>query len=192
METLESIEVQRARCKECRDLLRSLAKVHTAIDVPTRRVQADEPDLVFRLRKVCLHAVAITACAIDGDGLHAMATELRAAYDQMDVVWKLLPDEFRFEQDGPWWASEARHGLARYDHPTMVSLAFPLSSGGFDDAAAPVSYLRFASWLGRLAVGYGRALEYLARVLGTYKDVEFCLDTVWRTITASNLLVSPP
>ena len=37
--------------------------------------------------------VAITKCEVDVDGVHVMTTELRAAYEQMDAVWKCLPDE---------------------------------------------------------------------------------------------------
>ena len=126
MGALEPIEVQRARCEECRDVLRNLARIHTEIDAPTRRVGADEPDWVFRLRKVCLHAVAITKCEVSVDGVHVMTTELRAAYEQMDAVWKCLPNEFRFNEDGSWWANEATDRLAAYNHPTMFSLALSL------------------------------------------------------------------
>ena len=173
MGTLEPIEVQRGRCKKYRDVLRNLARIHMEIDAPGRRVRADEPDWVFRLRKVCLHTVAITKCEVDVDGMHVMTTELRAAYEQMDAVWKCLPDEFRFDEDGSWWANEARDGLlATYDHPTPLSLAFPLVAGGFGDAEAPASYLQLALWSGRLGCGYRLALAYLARVLGTEGDID--------------------
>ena len=179
MGTLEPIEVQRGRCKKCRDMLRSLARIHTEIDAPARRVRADEPDWVFRLRKVCLHAVALTKCEVDVDGMHVMTTELRAAYEQMDAVWKCLPDEFRFDEDGSWWANEARDGrLATYDHPTPLSLGLSLTGGGFADAEAPASYLQLAVWLGRLGCGYGLALTYLARVLGAEGDIASRLKAV--------------
>ena len=133
---------------------------------------------VFRLRKVCLHAVAITKCEISADGVHVMTTELRATYEQMDAVWKCLPDEFRFNEDRSWWANEAKDGLAAYNHPTAVSLVLPLAAGGFGDADAPESYLRLAVWLGRLGCGYGLALSYLARVLGTEGDIDSRLTVV--------------
>ena len=178
METLEPIEVQRSRCRENRDMLRDLTRIHVEIDVPKRRVGADEPDWVFRLRKVCLHAVAITKCEVDDDGVHVMTTELRAAYEQMDAVWKCLPDECRFDEDGSWWANEARGGLADYNHPTMLSLALSLAGGGFADSEAPESYLQLAVWLGRLGCGYGLALGYLARVLSTEGDIDSRLEEV--------------
>lgn len=177
MEALEPIEVLRARCEEYRGVLRKLARIHIDIDAPKRRIEPDEPDWVFRLRKVCLHAVAITRCEVSVDGVHVMTTELRAAYEQMGAVWKCLPDEFRFDEDGSWWDGEARDGLVAYNHPTIVSLALPLAEGGFGDAEAPESYLRLAVWLGRLGCGYGLALGHLARVLDAEGDIDARLES---------------
>ena len=171
--TGERIEIQRTRCEECRDMLRKLARIHLEIDAPKRRIVATEPDWIFRLRKVCLHAVAISRWKVSVDTVHVMATELRAAYEQMDAVWECVPGEFRLdEMDGSWWANEAKKGLlATYDHPTPLSLASPLAEGGFGDVEGPKSYLRLAVWLGRLGLGYGLALPYLAQVLGAEGDV---------------------
>ena len=169
----EGIDKQRAQCERCRDMLRELARIHLEIDAPKRRIGADDPDWIFRLRKVCLHAVAVSRWEVNVESVHAMATELRAAYVQMDAVWKCVPGEFRLdEMDGSWWATEARAGLlAIYDHPTPTSLAFPLAEGGFGGIEDPKSYLRIALWLGHLGLGYGLALAYLAQVLGTEGDV---------------------
>ena len=177
METLEPIEVQRARCEEYRNVLCDLARIHVGIDAPERRVGSEEPDWIFRLRKVCLHVVAITKCEISPDGVHVMAAELRAAYEQMDAVWKCLPDEFRFNEDGSWWAGEANDRLAAYNHPSMVSLMLPLVEGGFGNAETPECYLRLALWLGRLGCGYGLALAHLARVLGSKGDFDCRLES---------------
>ena len=127
MGTLEPIGMQRALCERHRDGLRNLTKIHIEIDAPWRMPEADELDWVFRLCKVSLHAVAIAKCEVSADGLHVMTTELRAAYEQMDVIWKCLTEDFRFDKDGSWWANEAKNGLAAYNHPTMTSLAFPLA-----------------------------------------------------------------
>jgi hypothetical protein len=178
MEALEPVDVQRARCEEQRDALCALARIHIDIDAPKRSIAPDEPDWVFRLRKVCLHAVAITKCKVSADGMHVMAAELRPAYEQMDDVWKRLPDEFRFAADGSWWSREARKGLAAYNHPTMVSLALPLATGGLAEAEDPRSYLLLAVWLGRLACGYALALAHLARVLGATGDFDSRLTAV--------------
>ncbi len=169
----ESIEKQRARCEEGREMLRELTRVHLEIDPPKRRIRAAEPDWIFRLRKVCLHAVAITKGEFSVDTVHVMATELRAAYVQMDAVWKCMPGEFRLDKiDGGWWANEARTGLlATYDHPTPLSLAFPLAEGGFGNVEDAKSYLQLAVWLGYLRLGYGLALASLAQVVGAEGDI---------------------
>ena len=179
MEALEPVEVQRARCEHQREMLRKLARIHIDIDAPKRRVASSEQDWIFRLRKVCLHAVAIAQCEVSADGMHVMAAELRAAYEQMDDIWKRLPDEFRFGADGSWWSNEARKGLAAYNHPTMMSLPLPLATGGFADAEDPRSYLQLAVWLGRLGCGYGLALGHLARVLGVDGGFDSRLDAAF-------------
>ena len=85
---------------------------------------------------------------------------------------RIASDEFRFAADDSWWSSEARKGLAAYDHPTMISLAQSVATGGFADAEDPRSYLQFAVWLGRLGCGYPLALAHLARVLGAAGDID--------------------
>ena len=169
----EPIDNQRKRCERSLDMLRDLARIHLEIDAPKRRIGADDPDWIFRLRKVCLHAVAVSKWELSVDSMHAIATEIRAAYVQMDAVWKCVPGEFRLdEMDGSRWANEARAGLlATFDHPTPLSLAFPLAKGGFGDVEDPKICLLMAAWLVRLGLGYGLALTYLAKVLGSEGDI---------------------
>ena len=93
----EAIHELRTRCKRCRDLLCELAHIHLEIDAPTRRMQSDDPDWIGRLRKICLHVLAINVWEIDADVEHVMATEIRAAYEQMDAVWEHLPEMFRLD-----------------------------------------------------------------------------------------------
>ena len=162
----------RAECERYRHALRELAKIHESIDAPHRMMTEGEPDWIGRLRKICLHVVAITEWDIDADVEHVMAPELRAAYEQMGFVWRELPDELRpAEYDGGWWAREAKSGmLATYDHPTGMSLARPLELGGFGDRDFR-SDLQLAHWLCGLGSGYGPALVYLAQVLEVSEDV---------------------
>ncbi len=133
---------------------------------------------------MCLHTLAITRWDISADSMHVMATELRAAYWQMDAVWRCIPGEFRLdEMDGNWWANEVRIGLLpTYDHPTPVSLGFPLAKGGFGDIENPEGYLRLAVWMGELGVGYGLALAALAQALDTDRDVMSRLVAVVRSV----------
>ena len=170
--------MQRTRCEKGQEMLRKLVRIHIEIDSPKRRIASDEPDCVFRLRKVCFHSIAIYKCVVNVDGLHVMTSELRAAYEQIHVIWKSLPDTHRYEKDGCWWSSEARKTLAVYSHPTMFSLMSPLAEGGFDDTNTPGSYLRLAIWLGHLGCGYGLALSYLARLLGSEGEFDSRLASV--------------
>lgn len=167
------VESQIAQCEHCRDMLKALIRIHLDIDSPIRKIEADEPDWIFRLRKVLLHSMAINKWTIDIDSLHAMATEIRAAYVQIDAVWKCMPEKFRLEEmDSEWWASEARDGmLATYDHPTSASLSGLTWMGGFGGDEGQGVYIRLAFWLLQLGLGYGLALNYLAEVLGTGDDV---------------------
>lgn len=162
------MEIQIAQCETCRDMLKALVRIHLDIDSPTRRIEADEPDWIFRLRKVCLHLMAINRWTIDIESLHAMATEIRAAYVQIDAVWKCMPEKFRLDEvDSGWWDNEARNGaLATYDHPTSASLFDSAWMGGFGGGEDQTIYMRLACWLIQLGLGYGLALNYLARVLG--------------------------
>lgn len=154
-------------------MLKELVRIHLDIDSPTRKIEADEPDWIFRLRKVLLHSLAIDRWTLDIDALHVMATEIRAAYVQVDAVWKCMPEKFRLEGvDSGWWASEARDGmLATYDHPTSDSLSGSALMGGFGVDEGEGIYRRLAFWLIRLGTGYGFALNYLAEVLGAGEDI---------------------
>lgn len=163
----------RAECESYRQALRELARIHVKIDAPRRMIGEGEPDWIGRLRKICLHAVAITEWEIEVDVEHVMAPELRAAYEQMAFVWQSLPAEYRMtEFDGDWWANEAKSGmLATYDHPTGMSLTRSAGWGGFGDRDLR-SDIQLACWLGRLGFGYGQALVYLAQVLEVPEDIE--------------------
>ena len=164
----DGIHELRAQCEQCRSLLGELARIHLAIDAPTRRMQADEPDWIGRLRKIYLHVRAIDGRKIGAGVEHVIATELRAAYEQMDAVWRHLPATLRLDEiDGDWWAEEARNGiLATYDHPTPQSLILPAGRGGFRNAHDGLSYAQLAVWLGRLGLGYGLAFVHLTQTLG--------------------------
>jgi len=182
----EAIHELRARCERCRDLLCELAHIHLEIDAPTRRMQSDEPDWIGRLRKICLHVLAINIWEIGADVEHVMATELRAAYEQMGAVWEDLPEMFRMGVDDSEWAEEAKNGmLAIYDHPTPQSLMLPAGQGGLGNGENGRSYAQLAVWIGRLGLGYGLTLPYLAQVLGVEADVDARVTAVLERIPES-------
>ena len=163
----------RALCERCQDQLGELARIHLAIDVPTRIMQEDEPDWIGRLRKICFHVRAINSWKIGAGIEHVMATELRAAYEQLDAVWKHLPATIRLDEiDEREWIDETRSGtLAAYDHPTPQGLLLPAWRGGFRSSETELSYTQLAVWLGNLGLGYGLALICLSQKIGTEEDI---------------------
>ena len=185
--TNEGIDRNRERCEGSRDILRDLARIHLAIDAPKRCIGVDDPDWIFRLRKLCLHVVAISKWEVSVDNVHAMATDLRAAYVQMDVIWNRLPGEYSLDEiDANWWIKEARTGvLAKFDHPTPLSLGFPLVVGGFGETENPKSFLQFAVLLGELGIGYGLALSYLAKVLESDENISSRVAAVMESLRES-------
>lgn len=169
----DRVQELRAQCTRSCDQLREFARIHLAIDPPKRKMHTDEPGWIGRMRKICLHVKAVTGCEIAAGVEHVMATELRAAYEQMDVVWKQLPETIQLkEMDGGLWSEEARHGmLATYDHPTPQSLMLTSGSGGFRGGETEMSYGQLAIWLGNLGIGYGLALVHLSQTLGVEHDI---------------------
>lgn len=169
----------RAEAESTLNKLRELIRIHQSIDEPSRSIGEDESDWICRLRKICLHARAIDGWEIDDiDITHVMAPELRAAYVQMDEVWKCIPPEFKRQygldvMDGDYWGNEKRSGLlAIYDHPTPLNLIIgPTALGAFYSGNPDTNYLQLALWLGLLVLGYGGALTYLADVLGVDGEV---------------------
>ena len=165
----EGITELRTRCGLFRDSLAELVSIHLEVDLPTRIMEADEPDWIGRLRKIHLHIMAIHRWEIGVGVEHLLAPEIRAAFEQMSPVWKCLPPSVRLEDvDGDWWAKEARSGLlATFTHPTPHVLLLPAEHGGFSNNESSVMYVQLALWLGHLLLGYGLALVHLSHVLGS-------------------------
>jgi len=173
----------RAMFERRRDWLREITQIHVEIDAPKRSIRTGEPEWTLRLRKVCLHTRAITQRDISTDSLHVMATELRAAYWQMDAVWKSIPDEFKIDTlDDEWWSTEAEIELSKYDHPSAFSLMAPLANGGFGDTENPEGYLQLAKWIDQLVIGYALTLSALAQALDAEGNVTPRLTAMVRRI----------
>ena len=170
----DGITELRTRCELIRDLLAELANIHWGIDAPTRDMEADEPDWIGRMRKICLHVLAINRWEVGAGVEHVVAPEVRAAYDQMSIVWKHLPPSSRLDEvDVGLWAKEAGSGmLATYDHPTPQKLMLSAGRGGFSTGESRLAYARLVQWLGGLVLGYGLALVHLSHVLGSEGDIE--------------------
>lgn len=145
-------------------LLVSLVQTHLEIDPPTRILRSEDPNWIARLRKVLHHARAITSWEISTDVEHVIAPELRAAYRQMEFIWKELPDRGEiYEWYRDYWSAEANK-LGRYDHPTGYNLHFTLFDGVFSVDRTKI-LAQFAEWLHRLGLGYALALDYLSQTL---------------------------
>lgn len=176
----------RAEAERELNKLRELTRIHQSIGELSCSTGANDPDWMYRLSKIWLHARAIDGWEIDDiDIAHVMAPELRAAYVQMDAVWKCIPPEFKRKygldaMDCDYWDNEQSNGiLATYDHPTPFNLIIgPTAIGDFHSGDPDKSYLQLAIWLGFLGLGYGFALAYLAEMLGVGGEVVSRLEAV--------------
>ena len=173
-ESDDSINELRTRCQQFRNSLAELANIHLEVDPPTRSMEASEPEWIGSLRKILLHILAVNRWEIGAGVEHVLASEIRAAYDQMSIVWKYLPSSSRLDRiDVVWWSKEASSGmLATYDHPTPLKLMASADHGGFSTGESGLAYARLVLWLGHLALGYGIALVRLSEVLGSEEDIE--------------------
>lgn len=174
LESDDGITELRARCEQFRDLLAELVGIHLEVDAPTREMDADEPDWIGRLRKICLHALAINRWEIGIGVEHVLAPEIRAAFEQMSVVWQHLPPSSRLEgRDVDWWAKEARSGmLATYNHPTPLKLILSPSAGGFSTEDSGFVYAQLVLWLGQLVIGYAMAVGHLSDIVRSEGDID--------------------
>ena len=157
----------RTQCGLLLDLLTELINIHLEVDDHTRIMEEGEPDWIGRMRKILLHIMAVNRWEIGVGVEHVMAPEIRAAFEQMSIVWKRLPATIRLEEvDGDWWAKEARSGLlATFDHPTPQTLMLSAEHGGLSDSESGIVYAHLFLWLGLLILGYGLALVHLSQVL---------------------------
>ena len=170
----EGIDELRTQCGLLLDSLNELINIHLEVDDHTRIMDEDEPHWIGRLRKILLHVMAINRWEVGVGVEHVMAPEIRAAFEQMGVVWKYLPTTIRLEEvDGDWWAKEARSGLlATFDHPTPLTLMLSPEHGGFSNSESGMVYARLVLWLGLLVFGYSLALIHLSQVLDSGENIE--------------------
>lgn len=177
----EGVTELRTWCERCRDLLSELANIHLEVDVPTRDMETDEPDWIGRLRKICLHVLAMNRWNIGVGVEHVMAPEIRAAFEQMNIVWSDLPPSTLLERiDAGWWGEEASSGmLATYDHPTPLKLMISADHGGFSTDESKWVYAQLVLWLGHLVLGYGLALVHLSEMIGSEEAIESRVASVW-------------
>ena len=160
-----------SRCRKHLASLQTLVLIHIEIDSLISTINANEPDYVYHLRKVSRHSVALAKCAVDADGLHVIAVELRPAIDQMNSVLKFMPAEYRPDLEEREWRNKIGDGLSVFCHPTLTNVScLPLDLGGFNDASKADCYKSMAVWLRSFLYEYQMALIFLVDSMGVSKE----------------------
>ena len=136
-ELTEEVLVQQltAACQEQIEALWSACRAHENLFGLLNAEREQESDSLLRLRKVYCHAVAVAACPMDEWAIHAMAPDIRAAFEQLK---SLVRDGVCVEVHEPGdrdctvlrCFSTWDGLLAPFSHPTAVVLAFFSSAGG--------------------------------------------------------------
>ncbi len=116
---------------------------------------------------------ALGGGAIGAGAEHVIATELRAAFERVNTIWRHVPPKFRLdEREEGAGAEEERNGmLATYDPPVPQSLVLPARARrlGQRREQHDLCTARRATGPPRAR---GRARSTLAQVLGIEADVE--------------------
>lgn len=167
----DTLELLQAQCEECIACLHDIVSIHLKIDPASRIIEADDDECFYRLRKVRLHVKAITAWQIEPDILHIIAPEIRCASDQLEKIFKSMPESSRadylgehgtvaghFGQSG----RELREIVSGFVHPTRQRLLVPLERGGFYESNRLPSLMVQLWMLVDLALNYEASVAYLA------------------------------
>ena len=136
-ELTEEMLVQQltAACEEQIETLRWTYRAHENLFGPLDAEREQESDTLLRLRKVYCHAIAVAACPMDEWAIHAMAPDIRAAFEQLknlvrDGVCAEVHEPGDRDCKRPRCFSTWDGLLAPFSHPTAVVLAFFNSAGG--------------------------------------------------------------
>lgn len=167
----DTLELLQAQCEKCIACLHDIISIHLKIDPASRIIEAGEDECFFRLRKVRFHGQAITAWPIEPDSLHVIAPEIRCASDQLEKIFKSMPESFRskyfgeqgsvaghFRQSG----RKLREIVSGFVHPTRQRLLVPLERGGFYESNRFPSLMIQLWMLADLALNYEASVAYLA------------------------------
>ncbi len=167
-ETAELLDVQRKECIACLD---DILAVHLEIDPPGCVIKADEDECFYRLRKVRFHVQAITGWNIESDVLHVIAPDYRCADEQLEKVFKRMPESFRVNYLGMHGsvaghfrqrAKELREIISSIVHPTPNRLLKSVERGGFYEKKELPS-LFFILWiLMDLVLNYADSVAFLS------------------------------
>ncbi len=177
----QAVDYLRAGSEQCLSYLNELIGIHFEMDPPGRSICLDDDEIVYRLRKVLLHVKSVTGWQLDMEVMHVLAPELRAAEDQIDMIWKKIPRE-RLKEFVPGDGSSAvgkrggpfetgRKILSSYIHPTPQGLLLAKQQGGLGEVdEVQYYYILFVS-LGNLVFRYAVSLVFLSQSLNCGKEV---------------------
>ena len=159
----------RAACERTMRRLAELSSIHLALDGPETEIGEANLSLQLRLRKACLHLLAITSWPVSPEALHIAGPEIRAAREQLDLIAKERRSEGRASSGLSHPGAGVKHEMRLLDalsHPTPIILIQDLHLGGLGGSAPNAWLERLYILLGALVVEFGVALAELGDSMG--------------------------
>ena len=176
----EAINRLRSECEQCISYMKELTHVQFGMDPPDRMINQDDEEIVYRLRKVLVHITAITSWELDMEVMHVLAPELRAADEQIGLVWKKLPKEQLIDylaDDGEsvvggrdQLSKPAKENLSSYIHPTPQRLILGKEMGGLRRPDEVRYFVNLFTLLVGLVFRYAVTLGFLSQTLEGRKE----------------------
>ncbi len=113
-------------CERQLETFRELLRIHNDMLGPLNDILGDESDSSLRLRKVYCHVGAITWWVVDEWSIHALAPDMRAAFEQLRPLVRAgvcaMAHEPGEECGMPRCFDHWDGELAPFTHPTMIFL----------------------------------------------------------------------
>ncbi len=161
--TKQALYLLNARCESVLQDLRDLIDIHRRMDISVDWRMDTNPTYTSRLHKASLHIRAIASWQMDGEVLHVMAPEIRAAALALDpLVQDLLPETLTVDIRRYHSFLLQERELISFAHPTPFSLFLSREHGGF----ANTGYVRYLLLgyiaLSQLMATYATAISNLA------------------------------
>ena len=170
----------RSGCERCISCLEELIRVQFEMDPHDRVIRPDDEEIVYRLRKVLVHVKALTGWQLDTEVMHVLAPELRAADEQIELIWKKVPREQLTEymaDDGKSVVGgrdksfkSGKEILSSCIHPTPQRLRLGKELGGLGRPDAVRYFANLFTLLVSLVFRYGVSLAFLSQLLSGGKE----------------------
>ena len=177
-ETREVLHTLNDRCEAVLQCLRDIVEIHRDLNVTIDRENGPVPAYLPNLHKAMLHIGALASWQMDGEVLHVMASEIRVAASALDnlVRGELMPDIFEDWKGHSFLLGEDE--LAKFVHPTRMSLVMSREHGGFDRTGYVKYLLRAYISLEHLMMAYGLAVGIVAVETGNNDKAQLITDMV--------------